>query len=293
MKQVRFGLLVVLAVLLLCGQCLAGHGQETEKKTGILVVAFGTTIPEARAGFELVDSMVKKEFSDVPVYWAYTSKIVRDKVASEEGIDLLSVAQSLAAMMDQGFTHIAVLSLHTIAGEEYSSLVEVARAFEGLPDGPERVVVARPLLGLSADHKTAVDILLDLLPKDRKADDVVVLMGHGTHHAGDVAYAALQYHLWQRDPNILVGTVEGNPTLDDVLAELKQRHPGKVYVMPFMAVAGDHARNDMAGDEDDSWKSILTKAGYTVAPVLKGTSEYPAFDQMWIDHLKDAYQQLD
>lgn len=295
MKRVSMGLqttVLVLLSLLFCGQCLAGHGQESAPQTGILVVAFGTTIPEARAGFDQVDALVKKTFPDIPVYWAYTSKIVRDKVAGEEGKELLSVAESLALMADRGFTHVAILSLHTIPGEEYCSLKETAKAFEGLPDGFEKVAVSHPLLGESGDYPAAVQALLGVLPKDRKPGDAVVLMGHGTHHPADASYAALQYYLWKQDPNLLLGTVEGNPTLDDVLAELGKRKPGRVFVLPFMAVAGDHARNDMAGDEDDSWKSVLTAAGYDVVPVLHGTSEYPAFAQMWVAHLAEAFEQL-
>ena len=287
----RFSFRIVFLALLLtafmAGHCLA-HGDSRPQKTGILLVAFGTTVPEARAGFERVEATVKKKFPGIPVFWAYTSKIVRDKVGEEEGTELQSVAEALALMMDQDFTHIALLSLHTIPGEEYHSLVAVAKAFEGLPDGPQKVLVSYPLLGTSPDYKAAAKAILGVAPKEFGKDDALVLMGHGTHHSADVCYAALQYHLGKVRPNVFVGTVEGNPTLDDVLAELKARKPKTVYVMPFMSVAGDHARNDMAGDEPDSWKSVLEKAGYNVVPVLRGTSEYQVFVDLWVEHLASA-----
>jgi len=110
-------------------------------------------------------------------------------------------------------------------------------------------------------------------------------MGHGTHHPSNAFYAALMFQLQLRDPTILVGTVEGYPDLDLIQELLRKKKIKKLYLMPFMSVAGDHAKNDMAGDEDDSWKSILTKAGFECVPVLKGTAEYDEFADIWVDHV--------
>ena len=111
-------------------------------------------------------------------------------------------------------------------------------------------------------------------------------MGHGTPHPSNAFYAALMYHFQQKDPNIFVGTVEGFPEIDDIKAMLIKKKIKKVYLMPFMSVAGDHARNDMAGDEEDSWKSVLTAAGIECVPILKGTAEYDEIIAIWVDHLK-------
>ena len=121
----------------------------------------------------------------------------------------------------------------------------------------------------------------------------VVLMGHGTHHPADVYYAALNYHLQKMDPNIFVGTVEGWPEIDEIKADLKKRKIKKVYLMPFMSVAGDHARNDMGGPEEDSWKSILEREGVKCVVALKGTAEYPEFVDIWVDHLRTAFGHLE
>jgi sirohydrochlorin cobaltochelatase len=282
--------LAAAALSLVCGVAQAAE-KVRKDKPGILLVAFGTTVPAARVAFDNIDRKVRVAFPDIEVRWAYTSRIIRRKLA-RGGEIIPSEIGALAAMADDGFTRVAVQSLHTIPGQEFHGLARTAKAFEGMPKGIERIVVARPLLATSKDLERAVDALAANFPKERKAGDAVVLMGHGTHHPANNFYPALQYFLWKKDPNALVGTVEGVPLLDDVLAELRKRNVTKAYLMPFMSVAGDHARNDLAGDEPDSWKSILTKAGIECIPVLKGTAEFDAVVDIWVDHLKAAVAAL-
>ena len=254
------------AVMLLCGifsMALAGgHGEKKPMKKGILLVAFGTSIPEAQVSFTNIEQKVKQAFPDVPIRWAYTSKIIRDKLA-KEGKHLDSVAMALARMMDEDFTHVAVQSLHTIGGEEFHDLLRTVHAFRDMGGGFERVPVGYPLLATEEDIVRVAEAMLGHIPKERKKDEAVVLMGHGTPHPSNAFYAALMFHFQQKDPNVLVGTVEGAPTIDDIKAMLVAKEIRRAYLMPFMSVAGDHAINDMAGDEEDSWKSILTQAGIT------------------------------
>jgi sirohydrochlorin cobaltochelatase len=136
------------------------------------------------------------------------------------------------------------------------------------------------------------EAMIKIIPPERKKKDAVVFMGHGTHHPADVYYAALNYHLHKLDPNIFVGTVEGWPEIDDVMKDLKKGGINKAYLMPLMSVAGDHARNDMVGPEENSWKSILEKQGIRCEPVLKGLAEYQEFVDIWLDHLKTAFSQF-
>ncbi len=283
---VFFTSLLVLLLAMPTALVLA-HGDKRPDKTGILLVAFGTTVPEAQASFKNIDAKVKAAFPGVEVRWAYTSKIIRNKLA-KEGQVLDSPTVALARMADEGFTQVAVQSLHTIPGEEYDYLLETARAFSGLPKGLKKVIVGTPLLSLPDDLNKTAEAMMAVLPKERKPEEAVVLMGHGTHHPGNSVYPAMQYIFWQKDPNVFVGTVEGQPSLDDVLAQLKAKKIKKAWLIPFMSVAGDHAQNDMAGPEEDSWKSILTKAGIKCEAVLKGTAEYDNVAGLWVDHLKDV-----
>ena len=262
----------------------AGHGEKPEMKTGILLVAFGTSIPEAQVSFKKIEEKVKKAHPDVPVRWAFTSHIIRN-ILSERGQNYDSPEVALAKMMDEGFTHVAVQSLHTIPGEEFHSLLENAHKFKGMAGGMQRVLMGYPLMAVDEDIERVADALLSIVPKERKKDEAVVFMGHGTHHPANAYYAALMYRVQLKDPNVFIGAVEGFPEIDHIQNRLMARNIKKAYLMPFMSVAGDHAINDLAGDEDDSWKSVLTKAGIECVPILKGTAEYDVFIDIWTDHL--------
>jgi len=286
MKTRRLYILAFLLLFVASGATAlaAGHGHDKPKKVGILLVAFGSSEQSAQVSFENIDRKVKAAYPEIPVRWAFTSHIIRKKLA-KEGKQLDSPEVALARMMDEGFTHIAVQSLHTIGGEEYHDLRRTVGAFHAM-GGLDRIILAYPLLATQEDMERAVDALLENVPKERKKDEAVVLMGHGTHHPSNAFYAALMFQVHLKDPNIFIGTVEGYPEVDLIKDLMLKKGIKKAYLMPFMAVAGDHAKNDMAGDEDDSWKSILTKAGFECVPVLKGTAEFDNFVRIWVDHLK-------
>jgi len=285
--MVLFLVLFVLPSFALAG----GHGHDRAVKKGILLVAFGSSMQEAQISFKNIEEKAKETFKNIPVHWAYTSSIIRKKLA-KQGTHLNSVATALAKMMDQGFTHVAIQSLHTIRGEEFNDLVCTVHAFKNMPEGINHIVVGQPLLSSQKDIEKVVAAIINNIPKKRKKKEAVVLMGHGTHHPANAFYAALMFNLQRKDPNIFVGTVEGTPEIGDIKAMLTAKKIKKAYLIPFMSVAGDHARNDMAGDEDDSWKSTLTKAGIKCKVVLKGTAEYDNIVNIWIEHLKAAMAHL-
>jgi len=285
-KKIGVSLLAVcLSVFFSLPAFAGGHGEKKPMKKGILLAAFGSSIPEAQIAFENIEKKVKTAFPDVPVRWGYTSHIIRHKLA-KQGKYLDSVEVALAKMMDDEFTHVAVQSLHTIAGEEFHDVRRNAHAFGNMAGGFRKIFVGYPLLGTDGDLKRVTDAMIKNIPKDRKKGDAVVLMGHGSPHPSNAFYAAMMYYLQRKDPNIFVGTVEGAPGIDEIKDMLASKKIKKTYLLPFMSVAGDHARNDMAGDEADSWKSILTKAGIACVPVLKGTAEYDDIVNIWVDHLK-------
>jgi sirohydrochlorin cobaltochelatase len=225
------------------------------------------------------------------VRWAFTSHIIRKKLA-QKGRHLDSPEVALAKMQDGGFTHVAVQSLHTIGGAEYHDLRRTVGAFK-IMGGFQRIILGYPLLATQEDMQRTVGAILKTIPKDRQKGDAVVLMGHGTHHPSNAFYAALMFQLQLEDPNIFVGTVEGYPEVDVIKEMLLKKKIKKAYLMPFMSVAGDHAKNDMAGDEEDSWKSILTKAGIQCVPILKGTAEYDSFVDIWVSHISGPMSHFD
>ena len=268
-----------------------GHGVKDPKKVGILLVAFGSSKASAQVSFENIDKKTKTAYPDIPVRWAYTSTIIRKKLA-KQGKHLDSPEMALAKMMDEGFTHVAVQSLHTIGGSEYHDLRRTVSAFKVM-GGFQRIILGYPLLATQEDMRQAVAAILANVPQERNKNEAVVLMGHGTHHPANAFYAALMFQLQLEDPNIFIGTVEGYPEIDLIKKLLLEKKIKKAYLMPFMSVAGDHAKNDMAGDDDDSWKSILTKAGITCIPILKGTGEYDSFVNIWVNHIRGPMSHFD
>ena len=285
MKKLNVFVVVAAVMLsLLAAIAIASpHGKKKEQKIGILLVAFGSSEESAQVSFDNIDKKVKAAYPEIPVKWAFTSHIIRKKLAGQ-GKLLDSPEVALAKMLDEGYTHVAVQSLHTIAGAEYHDLRIVVGAFQSI-GGFESVILGYPLIATQKDMEQVVDAILATIPKERKKDEAVVLMGHGTHHPANAFYGALMFQLQLKDPNVYLGTVEGYPDLDTILMLLKKNNIKKTYLLPFMSVAGDHAKNDMAGDEDDSWKSIITKAGIECVPVLKGTAEFDQFVDIWVDHL--------
>nr|WP_321467247.1 sirohydrochlorin cobaltochelatase [uncultured Desulfobulbus sp.] len=296
-ELLRKWMFMVVAVLV--GLCLqtantqAGeHGKKKEAKPAILLVTFGTSIDRAKASFDNIDKQVKAAFPGVEVRWAYTSKIIRHKLA-KQGTMIDSPEVALARLMDDGYTKVAVQSLHMIPGAEFHEINVNARLFAQMAGGFDSLQVSMPLLVGDEGMEEALKIVKEqVVPKERKAGEAVVLMGHGTHHPSDAIYSAMMYKAQKMDPNFFVGTVEGHPTFDEVRDALVAKKIKKVYLVPFMTVAGDHAMNDMAGDEPDSWKSQLDAVGIKSVPVMKGLGEVDAIDAMWIAHLKDAMAHL-
>jgi len=290
-KLIRL-VLTVLALFLMIGTPVQAAAQDTRelKKVGILLVAFGSSEASAQVSFDNIDRAVRQAYPQVPVRWAYTSHIIRAKLA-DQGKVLDSPAMALARMQDEKFTHVAVQSLHTIAGEEYHELRRIVGGFQATAIF-EKIVMGHPLMATQADMEDVVDTILANLPQARRSDEGVVFMGHGTHHPADAGYAALMYQLQLKDPKIFVGTVEGYPDVELILGQLKQGKIKKVYLLPFMSVAGDHAKNDMAGSEDDSWVSIFTRAGIQCMSILKGTAEYDGFVRIWVAHAGEALKAL-
>jgi sirohydrochlorin cobaltochelatase len=266
--------------------------KENPTKRVILLVAFGTTVTEAQKAFDKIESQTKEAFPGVEIRWAFTSKTVRSKLASQ-GKYLDSPETALAKLMDEGYTHVAVLSLHIIPGEEFHGLYKNVQLYAQMAGGFQRIMVARPLLSSPEDMQRVAKALLKHLPADRKEEDAVLFMGHGTKkHPSDALYPAMNFILQDLDRNTYIASVDGYPSLEDVLPKLLERQIRKVYLVPFMTVAGIHVRDDLVGDEPDSWKSVLAKKGITSEAFIAGIAEYPEVVEIWLDHLREVYAQL-
>jgi sirohydrochlorin cobaltochelatase len=264
-----------------------------DAKKGILLVAFGSSMPEGEAAIDAVREAVRGAYPGVEVRTAYTSRIIMRKLAREQNRAIDEPAVALAKMAYDGFTDVAVLSTHIIPGAEFDDLKAVVDGFKMIGSSAPKagfryIGLSSPLLSGPADFERMAGAIADTYANEAKAG-AVVLVGHGTHHFADAAYSALQMALWRRSPNFFIGTVEGIPAYDDVLPRLKSSKVKNVHIGPAMLVAGDHARNDIAGDEPDSWKSMLQAQGYKVTPILTGLGQNKAVQNLILDKLREAW----
>ncbi|MFD3158431.1 sirohydrochlorin cobaltochelatase [Haloimpatiens sp. FM7330] len=265
----------------------ATNTKKSDKK-GILVISFGTSYADTRkVTIEAVEEKVKNTFKDYEVKRAFTSKIIRKKLKERDNIIVDSPEEALSKMQKEGFSEIYVQPLHIMPGIEYDEVKEVVDKFND-KKAFDKLVLGRPLLYRAEDYKIAADAFKKQLPKLNK-DQAVAIMGHGTEHPSNSSYALFQYALEEKGMgNILVGTVEGYPTVDNVVRRLKEKGIKEVTLMPFMLVAGDHANNDMAGDEKDSWKNVLKSNGFKVNTYIHGLGENEDIREIYIQHIKDS-----
>ncbi len=270
---------------------------EPEKKA-IVVVSFGTTFPEERkASIAAVENKIRASFPAYEVRRAFTSSIVRQRIAENENIQIDSLEQALEKLGKEGYTEVVVQSTHLTPGEEYDhKVVAVVHKYAG---NFAELSLGRPVLvydgsnGLPDDFAIAVHALKAQMPLLQLQDRAVVFMGHGSPHQPNPAYGKLQQAFDTAELQAVVGVVEetDHPNFEDAVALLKARSIKRVNLMPLMLVAGDHANNDMAGDEPDSWKNLLLAQGFQVNDIyLRGLGANSAFQDIYVQHIKDAME---
>lgn len=271
--------------------------QDSSKKKAILVVSFGSSYPETlKKNIESTENKIRAAFPGYDVVRAFTSRMVIRKIAQRDGTQIDTERQAIERLQAAGYQEVYVQPLHIVAGEEYDKVKKIVIEYAHAKDKAfERIAIGRPLLFYMGqeqpdDYLTIIETMKSQLEKLEK-DQAVVFMGHGGVHPANAAYAVLQMKLEQAGfEQAHVYTVEGFPSLDSVLEKLQKQQVHKVTLKPFMLVAGDHAQNDMAGDEPDSAKSKLLAAGFEVEAQLCGLGENAAIQDIYVQHLKDAMQ---
>ena len=242
----------------------------------VLVTSFGTSHKHTREKcLDLIENEVRAKYGSEKVERAYTSGVIRRIVERKEGIHIFDQNEGLEALKNKGYDEIITMSLHILDGIEYAKLND------------KYGKISKPLLVNDEDFEKVVN---DEEFNSTEGNDAIVFMGHGSESAADSTYQRLQEeYLKAGKDNIFIATVEGQVTIEDVIQKLKGRGFKKILLKPFMIVAGDHAKNDMASDEEDSWKTILQNEGYEVTPLLKGMGEYEFIRKMFMDKLEEVY----
>ncbi len=259
-------------------------------KKGILLAAFGSASQLGEKALNNFALKVSERFPDARVRFAFTSDRMRNRLAAA-GKKTDSVKKALCRMGFERYTHVAVQSLHLIPGLEYEALVEAADAAR-IQGGPKHITVGMPLLQEPEDVRLAARALLAHLPSERRPDEVVLCMGHGTWHTGAASYEALARAVALADRLIFIGTLEGEHTIENLLPAITATGAKTVWLLPLLSIIGKHAEQDMAGTSPDSWHSRIENAGLTCKPVLKGTVEYADFAEIWLMHLARAMEAL-
>lgn len=254
-------------------------------KKALAVISFGTTYPDARMAIERIENHLKQSFPDYDFYRAFTSGMVINKIQREEGIKIPNPKELMTKLLEQGYDEVLCQSLHIMAGIEYEKMLHQLFHFE---DKFKKMSIGVPMLFSQYDYEHICSELLEHMPK-LKDDEAYVYMGHGTEHFANSAYSQVETMFrFLEAERVYVGTVEGFPSLDYVLKRLRKHNIRKVTLAPFMIVAGDHAQNDLAGDEKDSWKSILKDSGYDVQINMQGLGDLDCVCDLFCKHCHDA-----
>lgn len=260
---------------------------DPKSTKAILVVSFGTSHNDTRkVTIDAIEHDIAQAYPDFTLYRAWTSKMIIKKIRERDGIRIPTVREAMEQMIQDGISELIVQPTHVINGIENDLMREDVLSYS---DHFSSVRFGTPLLTSTQDNELVVEAIAQDLGASLADDEVLVLMGHGTTHYANSIYAALDYTFKDRGySRIFLGTVEAYPSMESLLRQVKTLQPRRAVLAPFMIVAGDHAKNDMAGDDPDSWRCQFEQSGIEVTCILKGLGEYPKIRQLFLDHIKES-----
>ena len=263
------------------------RNQDDIGENELLVVSFGTSFNDNRRNtIGAIEDALEKAFPDWSVRRAFTSQIIIDHVKSRDGEEIDNVKQALDRAVSNGVKKLVIQPTHLMNGLEYTDLTEEVSQYA---DAFDKISIGEPLLSTDEDFKSVEEAITGATASYDDGQTAIVFMGHGTEADSNAIYSKMQENLKaDKYDNYYIGTVEATPSVSDVLEQVKAGDYKRVVLRPLMVVAGDHANNDMAGDEDDSWKSIFEAAGYNVECVLEGLGSVDAIHEIYVAHAQKA-----
>ncbi len=260
---------------------------EAGAKPVILTVSFGTSYNDSREKtIGAIEESIAAAYPDYEVRRAFTSQIIIDKLKERDNIEIDNVEEAFERLVSDGVKTLVVQPTHLMRGYEYNDLIDVVEDYR---DNFDKLAIGEPLLTSDKDYSDLSQAVVDATSEYNNDSTAVVFMGHGTEHEANEAYAKFQESLTATgNNNYFIGTVEATPSLEDMVNIVKDGGYTKVVLEPLMVVAGDHANNDMAGDDDDSWKSVFESEGFEVECILKGLGEIEDVRNIYVAHVNDA-----
>lgn len=255
----------------------------------ILVVSFGTSYNNNRdLTIGAIENDIKEQFPDYEIRRAFTSQMIINKLKKRDNLEIDNVKDALERAVNDGVKELIVQPTHMMDGTEYHH--KIKDYLEDYKDKFDTIVLGEPLIKYDEDYE---DLINCITATEYDDDTAVCFMGHGTPADSNKIYTTLQDKLSSKNyKNYYIGTVEAEPSFDDVLAMIKKGEYKKIVLRPLMVVAGDHAQNDMAGDDEDSWKSMFESNGYEVECIVEGLAQSKDIRNMYIKHLKQLIENL-
>ena len=257
-------------------------------KKAILVVSFGTSyLDTLEKTIEKAEKQIRDKFSEYDIYRAFTSHMIIKKLKEKYEIFVDTPEEILEKLYETGYEEVIMQPLHIIPGEEFIYINKIAEVFK---EKFEVLKVGRPIFYYQGIEELPQDysLFIEATKELYEENNAVVLMGHGTAHPANSVYGCLQAVFEDEGyENVFVTTVEGYPNFENVISRVKRKNISEVTIAPLMVVAGDHARNDMASDDEESLKSMLEAEGIKVNVHLKGLGENEKFNELYINRIDD------
>ena len=290
MKKLSVVLLSLLAAVMVLSGCGGGAQDNDSAESAengaknsdqaILIVSFGTSYNDSRdKTIGAIETAAAEAFPEYEVRRAFTSQIIIDKLKERDNLEIDNVTEALDRAVADGIKTLIVQPTHLMNGYEYTDLKEELETYR---DKFEKIALGEPLLTSEEDFRAVAETITSETSSYDDGKTAICFMGHGTEADSNQVYAKMQQTLAAMGKDAYyIGTVEAEPTLEDVMAAMKDKGYSRVVLEPLMVVAGDHANNDMAGDEEDSWKSQLQASGYEVECVLKGLGEFEGIQDIY------------
>ncbi len=293
------------------------NGTKEPPKNAIVIASFGTTVPEAVQPIINIFNKTKEAFPATEVRITFTSNIIRsiwkkrqadpkqwlDQGIPKEILYVKNIISTIGDLREDGYRNIIVQPTHMYFMEQSKDLLSYVKALGSIETTKvkwrpfDKIVMGRPALGMPGDrYDYHADIVktVNTLSADfelaRKEGAMLIYMGHGNKYWSTGIYSETQKKMREIHPDVksYIGVVEGYPGLDDIMGSITQTQTQKIILKPFMIVAGNHAKIDMAGPEKDSWKSILTREQFEVQTVLEGLGSNHRFAEIFVDHIRDV-----